>query len=126
MEAQDVIYAAQKIMPYLDEPQRQAVQSLLARAERGEKVDNFLIDELRKNPDIRRWLANVLGVEERGEETMMAVDPPPGDVGTISAPLYVCPHGDFEWEVRRAGQPIPLCPVHKVPLVPAEDTGENR
>lgn len=117
MDAQDVIYAAQKIAPLLDEARRQTVESLLARAAHGEKVDNFLIDELRQDPHIRRWLRDALGLSK---EVTLAYDPLPGNIGSVTAPVYVCPHGDFEWEIRRVGQPIPPCPVHNEPLVPKE------
>lgn len=117
MDDRDVIYAARKIVSLLDEKQQEVVQDLLARAERGEKVDNFLIDELRQDRRIRQWLRQALGLSK---DVVMAFDPLPGDIGRVSAPVYVCPHGDFEWEIRRVGQPIPPCPVHDVPLMPQQ------
>ncbi len=118
MDAQDVLYAAERIFAFLDPDRQTAVRSLLERAKQGEKVDNFLIDELRKNPKIRKWLKHALGLSK---DVVMAYDSLPGDVGSISAPVYVCPHGDFEWEIWREGQPIPPCPVHNVPLVSSTD-----
>lgn len=35
------------------------------------------------------------------------------------APRFVCPHGDFSWARSFIGEPIPLCPAHKVPLIRA-------
>jgi hypothetical protein len=40
-----------------------------------------------------------------------------GDPGPIDADRYRCPHGDYEWELYQAGESIPDCPVHHVPLV---------
>lgn len=123
MDAQDVLYATEKILAILPAEQQQTIRSLLERARQGEKVDNFIVDELAKNRRIRQWLKQALGLDRSVE---MAYDPLAGDIGDVSAEMYVCPEGDFAWEVRRAGQPIPPCPVHNVPLVPQTSQDGDR
>lgn len=47
--------------------------------------------------------------------------PLPGEVGPIGARRWVCPEPDckFVFTIRHAGQK-PICPKHKVPLIPWE------
>jgi hypothetical protein len=45
----------------------------------------------------------------------------PGDPTAPLGVLFVCPQGeDFDFVRETVGQPVPLCPVHKIALVRAE------
>ncbi len=36
----------------------------------------------------------------------------------VAPTQYRCPNGDFSWVRQRVGEPVPLCPVHHIPLDP--------
>ncbi|WP_261571296.1 hypothetical protein [Frankia gtarii] len=40
-----------------------------------------------------------------------------GDQGPVDADLYHCAQCDYEWEHYQAGESIPDCPDHHIPLI---------
>ena len=42
--------------------------------------------------------------------------PLPGRAAPIPLRKYSCPRGDYDWYRRAAGEPVPRCPTHDLPL----------
>lgn len=90
-----------------------ALAGLLADAVSGRKVDNLILDTVRKYPPAREWMRAYLGV---GVAEFRGFQPTPGLGDPVSAPKYCCPQGDYTWYRRQVGESIPRCPTHKVEL----------
>ncbi len=131
---EDVLEAARTIRPLLadlleDEQQAQALDAQLARlleqARAGEPVANRILDLLSKETATREWLRRFLKGE--GQLTGKGFEPLPGPAAPVPAPKFVCPQGDYVWHRHSVGQPVPRCPTHNLPLVPARDaaTGDT-
>jgi hypothetical protein len=126
-QIRDAARALRGDLPALGLPQADALDhslsDLLAAGEAGADVDDELIELMRTDPRTRAYVELFLRfgsppdpeyVEVRG------ISPLPGDPGPIPLAKYRCPMGDYDWYRRAAGQPVPSCPTHDVPLVPAE------
>jgi hypothetical protein len=84
------------------------------RLERPER-DRQLTDVLRGHVQTRAWMA-----EREPDVELDRLVQPAGDpehVGTY----FMCPHGDSDFVRERVGDDVPLCPKHKIPLVPAPE-----
>jgi len=124
-EDEDILQTAKALLPVLnqvvpEENLREEVDGLIIAAERGEKPARALVERLRRYTPVREWLALALYEEERAKGLALLpgqVQPQPG------RPRYVCPEEgcSFEWYVRVVGRPVPPCPVHRKPLIPAEE-----
>jgi hypothetical protein len=116
-ETEDILYAAGKLAPFLDAPFPEQIEAMIVRVGNGEARTNQLLDLIVSAGQYQRaWMrAALLGeVDERllGESSL------PGNPNSIPAnSVWLCKHGDFEWVVRRAGQPVPPCPHHKIALL---------
>jgi hypothetical protein len=100
-----------------------AVADLLAAGKAGADIDDDLLELLREDPRTRAYTEFFVRfgsppspehVKVRGGSTL------PGDAGPIPLARYSCPMGDYDWYRRAAGQPLPHCPTHDVPLKRAE------
>ncbi len=124
-EDEDILQAVKALLPVLDqvvpeEDLRAEVDGLIAAVERKEKPTRVLVERLRGYAPVREWLSLALYEEERAKGLGLLpgqVRPQPGRT------RYVCPEENcsFEWYVRVVGRPVPPCPVHCKPLVPAEE-----
>jgi hypothetical protein len=124
-KAEDIFYAAQKIMTFLAVPAQARISTLLHQAEIGQDTSNQILDILTDDPDTQRWLRGTLP-RYQNDEIMRGHQPVGGDVGDVPASdLLVCPEQScsFDYLVRHAGIRV-LCPIHHVQLIPA-DQKEN-
>jgi hypothetical protein len=117
-EKEDILYAAEKLMPYMEHKAREHIEWLIRSIAKGETRPIELLDAVAAiGPYERAWMrAALLGeTDERllGFESVL-----PGNPNSIPAGTrWFCPICDFEWLVRKIGQPVPPCPKHKVALV---------
>ena len=123
-EEKDVYYSATMILPYLKPEMKIQVEALLAKANAGEKTDNLLLETITSAGGFpRAWLRSALlgEIGEADERLLFGRVTLAGNPNSIPAgSIWICPNEscDFEWHVRRAGQPVPPCPNHKVTLIP--------
>lgn len=123
----DAARALRGDLPALELPHGDALDrtlsELLDAGEGGADIDDELVEVLRADPRTRAYVEFFIrfgappppeNVEVRG------ISPLPGDPGPVSLAKYSCPMGDYDWYRRAAGQPVPLCPTHNVPLESAE------
>ncbi|OBK44799.1 hypothetical protein [Mycobacterium sp. 1081908.1] len=95
---------------------RDEIFETLAREDSGESVEDQLIAILVSREPTRvrldALLPDSLAAGERGYAPMPGKYPEPPDTE-----VYVCPQGDYAWPRFSAGEPVPVCPTHQVPLV---------
>ncbi|MEK6438966.1 hypothetical protein [Pseudonocardia sp. T1-2H] len=125
MDDDDILEAARTIrsvlaeMPGIDDPA--AIDAALAAAVSEHDVQAARA-ELWRRPVMRRWAKEFvrLGVppELVLEQTRSGAAPPPGHGGIVAAPRFRCPQGDYVWYRRTAVHAVPLCPSHRVRVVP--------
>jgi hypothetical protein len=101
------------------------IAGLLHRANRGTDVTDELHAAIGHHRIVQAWVADVRRDPHRrppdlrpGHRSGVTYSPVPGDVQPPDAPRYACPEGDYLWFRRHVGQQIPLCPTHRLPLVP--------
>lgn len=128
-DAQDVYDAVRALRPQLDKmlgeqrasPLKKAIDEHLQLAERGEDVDEQILEILTQDPSVRSWLRTALLLDEstRGLTRDSGYQSLPSNPGKVSATHFVCPKKgcDFDWCLRRIGRPVPSCPVHGVSLI---------
>jgi hypothetical protein len=92
---------------------RPRLEELLARAQVGEPVRAELLALLTEGDELRRETRKFL----EGDRKYREFAPPPGDPGVDAPPRYLCPQCDYEWLRFDAGEAVPRCPRHDVPLV---------
>ena len=117
---EEIYYAAEKYLPNLTRELQAKLTPLLERALLGEKVDNTIIDLLSKDAAARYWMKLALfgevdGVQYRGYEPLAGKP-----TSIMASSRWVCPQGNFEWVVLRAGRPVPPCPKDNSVLIPAK------
>jgi hypothetical protein len=125
-QPEDVIEAVRSLCPVLDRIPHQNpalaadLQTLLLRSDQGELVHQAMIDRIKQEPRLWRWLHQALVGEglETFEGSIGIAPPLPG---TIEAPgvgplMFHCPRCPYTWSFRRVGQTIPKCPVDGIPL----------
>ncbi|MFG2823980.1 hypothetical protein ACGFX4_31700 [Kitasatospora sp. NPDC048365] len=120
MDDQELISVGRSIARDLDEilgdgaaEFRPLLVRLLARAEAGEPVRADLVALLSERDAVRRVMRGRLA----GDPQYRVYDSLPGDPEPMLPPRYVCPQGDQEWFRFDAGEAVPRCSQHDVPLV---------
>ncbi len=114
-EPEDVYYAAEQLLLFLDAETKSALTGLLVRARNGEKLDEQILLLLSAKPTAHQWiLMAVFG--ERGTSNRRGYQSTSGELGTVDAQKWYCPRCSFTWRVNRAGQPIPPCPRDGIAL----------
>lgn len=63
---------------------------------------------------VRTFVANRLRIVV----STLTYSGPPGKPGPVPPIVYICPQGDYTFRRRVAGEPVPECPNHHVPLLP--------
>jgi len=127
-DAQDVYDAVRALRPQLDKmlgerrasSLKKVIDEQLQLADRGEDVDEQILEILTQDPGIRSWLRTALLDEStRGQTRDSRYESLPGNPGQVSAMHFVCPEEEcnFDWCLRRIGRPVPSCPVHGVSLI---------
>ena len=121
MTEQDVLDAARAIGPHLSElvgaeagSVRQELDRLLQQAERGHAVKRDILRLFAAREPTREWARRLLEVPPE----LRSYEGVPGAVQRVVVPRYECPQGDAEpWYRFNAGEPVPLCAEHRIPLV---------
>jgi hypothetical protein len=123
----DLLEAAKTIRPFLPkllgenaEEMDRHLAELIARCQAGEHQENQIAELLASQDAAREWMAEFLKSDGR-QETTRSYAPLPG-IGSVRAPKYICPEGDYIWYRLYSSDPIPRCPTHQIPLVPAENS----
>jgi hypothetical protein len=124
-----ILTAAQAIRPHLsslldpDTAERidRELYYLLAQAESGQNVENQITELLRQPEPTQSWMRRYFKGEKPEEITRSSSSYSnlAGDPALQPAPRYVCPRCDSSW-YREDNEPIPECPNHHIPLVPAQ------
>jgi hypothetical protein len=126
--SEDVLEAARIIQPYLPdllgaeaEAVDQALAALLAKAAAGEAVENPILELLAEHDPTREWAQQFL-IDKMPPPVMRSYDPLAGSQSVINANTFVCevPNCPRIWHRPKAGIAPPVCPEHKIPLVPAQ------
>lgn len=87
-------------------------QQLDAALAAPEEIRNRQVaDVLRARPETRAWMAQ--RVTELEVDRIVQPSGAPENVGTY----FVCPHADFDFVRDHVGDPVPICPQHRVALV---------
>lgn len=124
----DLLEAAKSIRPFLSklleenaEEMDRHLAELIARCQAGEHQENQIAELLASRDATRKWMAEFLKNDGR-QEAIRNYSPLPGAVGSVGAPKYICPEGDYIWYRLDSSDPIPLCPTHQILLVLAESS----
>jgi hypothetical protein len=95
---------------------------LLSEAQRGQEVDEGILDRLKLSPAVHNWAATFLqsGLPpDVAEERDRGFSPLAGRGEAVAPMKYICPEGaDVVWYRRAVDQPVPQCPTHHVALEP--------
>jgi hypothetical protein len=101
-----ILEAAAAIRPYLlqlvganAQTLEEELVNLLSAARRGEEVDDRILANLQLYRATAEWTANFFDTGR------------PPEIAELTEKGY-----DFVWYRRAAGQPLPECPTHHVPL----------
>lgn len=118
----ELIYAVEKLLPYLSSKLQANLALLLDRASAGQQVDNLIVDLLSRDDIARRWMGQALLLSPL--EITKSLEPLPGLPSSIQASSrWVCRQCGFEWVVLRAGRPVPPCPKDYSVLVQSQQQG---
>lgn len=124
----DVLEAARVIQPYLPDllgaeaaTVDRALTALLAKAAAGEAVDHPILALLAERDATREW-ANQFLIDKMPPPVTRSYDPLAGSQSVIDANTFVCTVSACPriWHRPKAGIAPPVCPEHKIPLVPAQ------
>lgn len=125
-ESEDILQSAKAARPYLYHligeeaiALEEELDHLISRADRGEDVDNLILELFRKHDASREWMKSAL---EPGEEVLRKYTPLPGQPKPVPATTrFICQvQGcEFIWVRRHVRQGIPPCPQHNRDLEPA-------
>ncbi|MEM9450349.1 MAG: hypothetical protein AAGA75_17680 [Cyanobacteria bacterium P01_E01_bin.6] len=125
----DVLEAARTIRRYLPDllgPEAETVDRTLAdlldKAASGEAVDTQILKLLADRDPTRDWIRQYLIDNMPPPVMTRSYDPLAGSQSVIDANIFVCgvPGCPRIWYRPKAGIEPPLCPEHKIPLVPAQ------
>lgn len=118
----EVYYAARRAAQKLP-PAQQAEVVELIRKTRSRKKTHQVLAHFQDRPDLRAWLESALYLGD-GARGFAQIG---GDLTPIPArSLWVCPECGFQWRVLRKGRPVPPCLFDGTPLVPAEESRDDR
>lgn len=113
-----ILQAARILQRHPSNPWQEEIQDLLVRAEAGEDVTVQIIDLLRQNQNVRRWMHEQVTLSEpdfRGFEPLL------GSQGIIPASQsWICPLEGCTAKslpVIREGEDPPACEKHNVLMV---------
>lgn len=113
-----ILQAARILQRHPSNPWQEEIQALLVRAEAGEDVTVQVIDLLRPNQNVRRWMQEQITLNL---PSFRGFEPLPGGQGIIPASQsWICPcEGCTEKSlpVIREGEDPPTCEMHNVLMV---------
>lgn len=98
---------------------RDEISNLLARQDAGEQLEDQLVAVLAARELTRERLDALLPESlPSGERGVFAsYEQLPGRYRPPGIEIYDCPQGDYQWPRFDAGEPVPSCPTHGIPLV---------
>lgn len=96
----------------------QQLANLLNQDRATPDLDDKITDLLIQEEATRKWMQTYLK-----DVAARSLQPSTQDPSNpIKLPKFACPHGDcICWYRHSVGEPIPLCPTHKIPLVRVTD-----
>jgi hypothetical protein len=104
-----------------DEDLDRYLADVIERALSGEDVERQLRALLWRTPDLARYTDHFLAKGTPPElGVLLGYSPVPGPPNPVPLKKYSCPQGDYDWYQRNPQQPVPVCPTHKLHLVPAD------
>lgn len=113
-----ILQAVRILQRHPSNPWREEIQDLLDRANAGEDVTIKIIDLLRPNENVRRWMHEQIS---GCSASFKGFEPLTGDEGDIPASQkWVCPREgctENSLPVIREGEVPPVCQIHNVPMV---------
>ena len=127
-KSEDVLEAARVIQPYLPDllgteaaTVDQALASKVAKVASGEVGVNSILELLAERDTTREWTQKFL-IDKMPPPVMRNYDPLAGSQSIIDANTFICEVPDCPgiWHRPKAGIAPPLCPEHKISLVPAQ------
>ncbi len=120
---QSIYRAVHDLLPEMDESLRAQVETLLARAKRGEKTDNLLVELVSANKRLRPRLRKTLANAER----TLSYTPFVGEKTSTPGQVFTCPKCGYRYIIGEAGETPPPCPTHHEALIRAnkEAAGEK-
>lgn len=91
------------------------LSELITLCKQGEGKEPLILEILSSNETTWKWVGQFLEVVECFSGTS-GFERLPG-ITNLSAPKYVCPHGDYSWFRYDVSEEIPVCKTHKLRLV---------
>lgn len=121
MDRDELLELAEAIrpdLPALAPDTADQLDELLDQLRFGEPVNDDVLELLTSTAPLRRRVNELLPSEADAEKggADYGFQEMPGHGEPVAATSYVCPHGDYRYPVLEVGEPIPVCPNHKVPL----------
>jgi hypothetical protein len=122
VDRDELVELAETIRPELPMLAPDAVgqlDRLLDQLRSGEPVNDDVFELLTSTAPLRQRVNEILPADEDVEKggANYGFQEMPGHGEPVGATIYGCPHGDYRYPVLEVGEPIPVCPSHKVPLV---------
>ena len=93
------------------------LKRLLRAAQQGQKVDNLILEVIRRHESTRIWMDAYLRSRAASEvpDEIRNYNSPLGEK-SIPAIRYVCPEGDYVWYRQSIKDVVPHCPTHGIKL----------
>ncbi len=119
LSSENIYRVFRELLDEAPESLRPEIESLLARAEAGEKTDNKLLRLARRDPLFLQQVNTRLGMVDgtRGYSGL------PGSIGSTPGLTYVCPQCDYSVTLGEVGEDPGKCPTHHVVLIPEAQKG---
>jgi hypothetical protein len=122
MDNEELVELAEAIRPDMATLAPEAadeLNTLVQRLRAGEPVEDDMVELLTSTAALRRRVNELRPIDDDVEKggAGYVFQEMPGHGEPVAATEYACPHGDYRYPVLEVGEPIPLCPNHKVPLV---------
>ncbi len=119
LSSENIYRVFRELLDEAPDPLRPEIESLLARAEAGEKTDNQLLRLARRDPAFLQRVNTRLGMvgATRGYSDI------PGPPDPLPGLTYVCPQCDYSRVLGEVGEDPGECPTHHVALIPKAQKG---
>jgi hypothetical protein len=115
--AEQVLAEAPGLLPAGTAPEVSAqLADLVSRARSGEPVEDELILVVTGQDRLRERFDELLPADDVAKEGG-GYEELPGYGEPVDVTYFACPQGDYCYPVLEVGEAVPLCPVHRVPLV---------
>lgn len=126
-QSKDLLDGARSIRPFLADllgadadAIDNALADLLSQARAGQQVEKQIAALLSSNERTLVWMRGYLARRKAGMR-FGGYEQVAGTPSPVEALYYTCPQDDYIWPRRAAGQKVPNCPTHKIPLIPLQE-----